>query len=64
MTRFQTLRFRQLVMSRAEQLGYCRLTQLQLARTLHPCGSHTLRAQAHQVVPYPYESATTTPGAA
>ncbi len=63
MTRFQVLRFRQLVMKRAEQLGYCRLTQLQLARSLHPCGNHTLRAQAHQVVPYPYESAT-APGAA
>lgn len=58
MTRFQALRFRQLVMRRAEQLGYCRLTQLQLARISHPCGSGSLRAQAHQVVPYPYESAT------
>lgn len=63
MTRFETLRFPQLVMERAKQLGYSRMTQLQLARTLHPCGNHTLRAQAHQVVPYPYQSAT-APGAA
>lgn len=63
MTRFETLRFPQLIMERAQQLGYCRMTQLQLARSLHPCGDHTLRAQAHQVVPYPYQSAT-APGAA
>jgi hypothetical protein len=36
---------------------------LQLARGAHPCGPGSLRAQAHQVVPYPYQSAT-APGAA
>ncbi|MGH8037168.1 MAG: hypothetical protein ACREPD_05455 [Stenotrophomonas sp.] len=63
MTRFQLLRFQQLVEQRAEQLGYCRVTQLMLARHAHPCGPGSLRVQAHQVVPYPYQSAT-APGAA
>lgn len=56
-------RLQQMVMAEAQRRGYCRLTQLQLARISHPCGSGSLRAQAHQVVPYPYESAT-SPGAA
>lgn len=59
MTRFELARFDQLVQRRAAELGYCRLTQLQLARMAHPCGTGSLRAQAHQVVPYPTSSATT-----
>lgn len=56
-------RLQQMVLSEAKRHGYCRVTQLQLARIAHPCGSRSLRAQAHQIVPYPYQSAT-APGAA
>lgn len=56
-------RLQQLVEEEARRRGYCRVTQLMLARHAHPCGPGSLRAQAHQVVPYPYQSAT-APGAA
>lgn len=56
-------RLQQLVEEEARRRGFGRQTQLQLARMAHPCGPGSLRAQAHQVVPYPYQSAT-APGAA
>lgn len=56
-------RLQQMVLSEAKRQGYCRLTQLVLARSAVPTGSGSLQAQARRAVPHAYESAT-APGAA